>query len=67
MSLPIAAVERVARKAGIDRISADALAELTKVTEEIGVELALEAARLAKHAGRRTIMAEDIKLVSKKG
>jgi histone H3/H4 len=67
MSLPVAAIERVARKAGVERISAPALAELTKTVEEIGLALAREAATAAKHAGRRTIMKEDIKLVSRKG
>ncbi len=67
MSLPLATIERLARKAGVERISASAIAELAKTVEDIGLELATEAAALAKHAGRRTIMADDIKLVSGKG
>ena len=66
MVLPIAAIERAARKAGVERISADAIEELRKVVEDLGLEIAIEAAAVAKHAGRRTIMASDIKLVAKK-
>jgi histone H3/H4 len=64
--LPIAAIERIVRKAGIERISADAVKEITKTVEEIGVELALEAAQAARHAKRKTILKEDIKLVAGK-
>jgi histone H3/H4 len=64
--LPIAAIERIVRKAGIERISADAVKEITKTVEEIGAELALEAAQAARHAKRKTILKEDIKLVAGK-
>jgi len=64
--LPTAAIERIVRKAGIERISADALKELTKTIEEIGEDLALEAAQAARHAKRKTILKEDIKLVAGK-
>jgi len=64
--LPIAAIERIVRKAGIERISADAVKEITKTVEEIGAELALEAAQAARHAKRKTILREDIKLVAGK-
>ncbi len=64
--LPLAAIERVARKAGIERISKEALEELKKLVEEIAEELAIEAAELAKHAGRKTIRPDDIKLAAGK-
>ena len=64
--LPLAAIERIVRKAGVDRISADDIKELEKIIEELGLELAREAASAAKHAGRRTVMRDDIKLVSGK-
>jgi histone H3/H4 len=64
--LPIAAVERIVRKAGINRISADAVKEISKTVEEIGADLALEAAQAARHAKRKTILREDIKLVAGK-
>ncbi len=66
MSIPIAAIERVARNAGVDRISAEALKELQDTLEDIALEIAREAAVAAKHAGRKTITAEDVYLVSGK-
>jgi len=64
--LPLATIERIARKAGLERISADAIKELAKIVEELGSELALEAAQAARHAKRKTILKEDIKLVAGK-
>lgn len=64
--LPLAAIERVARKAGIERISADAIRELDKAIEELGQDLALEAAQAARHAKRKTILREDIRLIAGK-
>ena len=64
--LPLAAIERVARKAGVERISADAIKELDKTIEELGSDLALEAAQAARHAKRKTILREDIRLIAGK-
>jgi len=64
--LPLAAIERIARKAGSERISANAIKELAKIIEELGSELALEAAQAARHAKRKTILEEDIKLIAGK-
>jgi len=64
--LPLAPIERVARKAGVERISAKAVKELEKTVSELGLELAKEAAIVAKYAKRKTILRKDIKLVSEK-
>lgn len=64
--LPLAVIERIARKAGARRISAKAIKELAKTVEELGLELALEAAQVARHAKRKTILKHDIKLVAGK-
>ncbi len=64
--LPLASIERIARKAGVERISAKAVKELAKIVEELGYELALEAAQVARHAKRKTILAKDIKFVAGK-
>ncbi len=64
--LPLAAVERIARKAGVERISQEAVRALNKTTEEIAAELVKEILVLAKHAKRRTIKPEDIKMVAGK-
>jgi histone H3/H4 len=64
--IPLAAIERIARKAGIERLSADAIKELEKTIDELGEELAIEAAQAARHAKRKTILRDDIRLVAGK-
>ncbi|MBN2202785.1 MAG: NFYB/HAP3 family transcription factor subunit [Candidatus Aenigmarchaeota archaeon] len=65
--IPLACIERIARKAGARRISAKAIKELAKTTEEIGLEIALEASQTAKHAKRKTLFRKDIRLIADKG
>ena len=66
MGLSLAPLERILKKAGAKRVSQDALEEFSKVLEEKFAKVASEAALLAKHAGRKTIIAEDIRLARKK-
>lgn len=63
--LPIAAVDRIIRKAGARRVSESAARELADVLEERAIEIAGEASELAEHAGRKTVRDSDIRLASK--
>ena len=51
--LPLAPVGRILKKAGAERVSVGA------------VESAKQATKLAHHAGRKTVTADDIKLAMK--
>lgn len=64
--LPLAPIDRLARKAGVERMSADAIEELAKVVEDLGSELTIEAAQVARHAKRKTILRKDIRFVAGK-
>jgi DNA-binding protein len=60
--IPIAPLIRILKKANIDRVSDEAAEALRDVLEEHALEIAERAAKLAKHAGRVTVKAEDIRL-----
>lgn len=61
----LAAMYRVLKKSGAERISDDAADELRKVLEEVGERIARQAVDLSVHAGRKTIKPDDIRLASK--
>ena len=63
--LPIAPIKRLLKNAGASRISDDAAVKLAEVLEEIGENVARDATKLAKHAGRKTVKAEDIELAAR--
>ena len=60
--LPIAAVVRIAKANGAERVGSDAAAVLVEKAEEYIGSLAKEANKLALHAGRKTIKQEDIEM-----
>ncbi|HDM05713.1 MAG TPA: histone family protein [Candidatus Aenigmarchaeota archaeon] len=64
--LPRLPFERILKKVGAKRVSQSALEELARVIEDKLIEISKEAVALAKHAGRKTVMAEDIRLAYKR-
>lgn len=57
-------VERLLKKAGCKRVSVEAVKELQNIMEKDAVELGKLAWKLTKHADRRTLMKEDVKLAN---
>ena len=64
--LPLAAMEKILKHAGADRVSDKAKAALKDVIEEIAEGIAGTAVKMAHHAGRKTVKAGDIKLAAKR-
>ncbi len=60
--LPFASVDRIIRKAGAERVSADAVDKMAEALEDKAVEIAKKAVQISRHAGRATVKVEDIKL-----
>jgi histone H3/H4 len=60
--LKLAQIERLMRKAGAQRVSASAKKALRDELEEIALEIASLAVDIARHAGRKGVTADDIKL-----
>ncbi len=63
--LPLAAMEKILKISGAERVSDKAKSALKDVVEDIAEEIAENAVRLAVHAGRKTVKAGDIKLAAK--
>jgi len=63
--LPMAPVGRLIKNAGAQRVSMDAEEALDKALEQLAEEVSMQAVKLAKHAGRKTVKASDIELAVK--
>lgn len=63
--LPLAAMEKILKQCGADRVSDKAKIALKSTMEDLANEIAVKAVNLSKHAGRVTVKASDIKLAAK--
>lgn len=62
--LPDAPFERILKNVGAARVGDDARDKLREVSEDYAIRIATQAVKLAEHAGRKTVRAEDVKLAS---
>jgi len=60
--LQLAPMHRIIKKAGAERVSAEAAEELRKTLESIGVRISKEALDFTKNSGRKTVKAKDIRI-----
>ncbi len=64
--LPLAAMEKLLKQSDANiRVSDGAKSALKDVLEDLAEKISKDAVKLAQHAGRKTVKAEDIKLASK--
>ena len=63
--LPLAAMEKILKQGGAERVSDKAKAALKDVVEDMAEQIAANAVKLAVHAGRKTVKAGDVKLAAK--
>ena len=67
VKIPLATFEKLIKEVGTDmRVSGAAAKEMTVVVGEVAKRIAEDAVSFAKHAGRKTVTDEDIKLAYKK-
>jgi histone H3/H4 len=64
-TLPLAAMEKILKQSGADRVSEDAKQALQEVLEDYALELGKRAAKFSMHANRKTVKGSDIKLAAK--
>ncbi len=62
MIIPPAAMVELIKKAGAERVSEQASKALAEYLIDIGMEVAQESIKLARHAGRKTVKKSDIEL-----
>ena len=63
--LPAAAMEKLLKKCGANRVSEDAKEALRDVLEDFAEKVSKKAVDLAAHSGRKTVKSSDVKLASK--
>ncbi len=63
--IPLAAMEKIMKNCGAERVSDNAKAALKEVLEQKAEEISSRAVKLAMHAARKTVKASDIKLAAK--
>lgn len=64
-NLPKAPINRIFKKVGGNKLSAEARNMILKDVEVYATHLVKDCVDISKHAGRKTVMPEDVKLAQK--
>lgn len=64
--VPAAPMAEILKRAGAERVSETAAKALADVVKDIAFEVAKDAVRFAKHAGRKTVKRSDVELARKR-
>lgn len=64
-AFPLLPLEKIARKAGGERVSRDAIVAMRDLLLEISDKIAIDSVAIARHAGRVTVKGKDIKLAAR--
>ena len=64
--IKIAPMHKLIKRAGAARVSEESAIALSEILEEVGLKVAKEAIDFARHAGRKTVKARDIKIAAEK-
>jgi histone H3/H4 len=64
-TFPLAPLEKIARKAGAERVAVSAVEALRDAVLDVAEVIAMDAVAASKHAGRVTVKESDIKLAVK--
>lgn len=62
---PLLPLEKIARKAGAERVSTSALRVLKEALLEISEKISRDSVKMAEHANRVTVKREDVVLASR--
>jgi DNA-binding protein len=63
--IPLATMEQILKKAGAPRVSEEAKKELKNALENYANKISIKAIELSKHAKRRTVLGEDVRLAAR--
>jgi DNA-binding protein len=63
--IPKAPTARILLNTGADRVSKDAMFYFGDILEDYALEISRRAVMIAKHSGRKTVKAKDLKLAIK--
>jgi histone H3/H4 len=63
--IPLAIAERILKNAGAQRVSEEAKIAFSDILRDIAEDIGTQSSRIAKHAGRKTVQDEDVKLAAK--